>query len=128
MYAQLIEGGTTPERRAEMDRIVTDEMIPALAAEPGFAGALNLVDRDSGNAMMIVLWETEAQARRAARRVRHRVPEGARRRRRDLHRHAPADLGLGGQRAHLTSRGGPPSGCPPRSARQTCSGVSGSSR
>jgi len=65
MYAQLIEGGTTPERRAEMDRIVTDEMVPALKDEPGFAGALNLVDRDSGNAMMIVLWESEPQARRA---------------------------------------------------------------
>jgi hypothetical protein len=65
MYAQLVEGGTTPDRRTEMDRIVTDEMIPALKAEPGFSGALNIVDRSSGNAMMLVLWETEAQARRA---------------------------------------------------------------
>ena len=65
MYAQLIQGGTTPDRRPEMDRIVTDDMVPALHEEPGFAGALNLVDRDSGNALMIVLWETEAQARRA---------------------------------------------------------------
>ena len=47
-----------------MDRLVTDELVPALQAEPGFAGALNLVDRDSGNAMMIVLWDSEAQARR----------------------------------------------------------------
>jgi hypothetical protein len=47
-----------------MDRIVTDEMIPGLRDEPGFAGALNVVDRASGDAMMIVLWETEAQARR----------------------------------------------------------------
>jgi hypothetical protein len=65
MYAQLIEGGTTPERRAEMDRIVTGEMVPALKDEPGFAGALNLVDRDNGDAMMIILWESEPQARRA---------------------------------------------------------------
>ena len=65
MYAQLIEGGTTPDRRAEMDRIVTDEMVPALAAERGFAGALNLVDRDSGDAIMIILWDSEPQARRA---------------------------------------------------------------
>ena len=64
MYAQLVEGGTTPARRAEMDQIVTDEMVPALEAEPGFAGALNLVDRESGDAMMIILWETESQARR----------------------------------------------------------------
>jgi hypothetical protein len=65
MYAQVIEGGTTPAHRDAMDRIVTDELIPALDAEPGFSGALNIVDRESGNAMMIVLWQTEAQARRA---------------------------------------------------------------
>ena len=65
MYAQLIEGGTTPARRTDMDRIVTDEMVPALEAEPGYAGALNLVDRDSGDALMVILWETEIQARRA---------------------------------------------------------------
>ena len=65
MYAQLIEGGTTPDKRDVMDRIVTTEMLPALEAEPGYAGALNVVDRESGNAMMLVLWETEAQARRA---------------------------------------------------------------
>jgi hypothetical protein len=64
MYAQLIEGGTTPERRSAMDRIVTDAMVPALQGEPGFAGALNLVDRDSGDALMIILWDDEAQARR----------------------------------------------------------------
>jgi hypothetical protein len=64
MYAQLIEGGTTPQRRTEMDRIVTGAMIPALQAEPGYAGALNLIDRETGNAQMIVLWDTEGQARR----------------------------------------------------------------
>jgi hypothetical protein len=65
MYAQLVQGGTTPDKRKEMDRIVTEELVPALHEEPGFAGALNLVDRTSGNALMIILWETEAQARRA---------------------------------------------------------------
>jgi len=64
MYAQLIQGGTTPEKRAEMDKIVTDELIPALHEEPGFSGALNLVDRESGNALMLVLWETAEQAAR----------------------------------------------------------------
>jgi hypothetical protein len=64
MYAQLVQGGTTPDKRGEMDRIVTDDLIPALQEEPGFAGALNLVDRESGNAMMIILWETAEQAER----------------------------------------------------------------
>jgi hypothetical protein len=64
MYAQLVQGGTTPDQRAVMDRIVTDEMIPALHEEPGFGGALNLVDRESGEALMIILCETADQARR----------------------------------------------------------------
>jgi hypothetical protein len=64
MYAQVIQGGAAPEQREAMDAIVHEQMIPALGDEPGFTGALNLVDRDSGNAMMIVLWETEDQARR----------------------------------------------------------------
>ena len=64
MYAQLVQGGTTPDKRTEMDRIVTDEMLPALEDEPGYAGALNLVDRDTGNALMVILWETADQANR----------------------------------------------------------------
>jgi hypothetical protein len=65
MYAQLVQGGTTPDRRSEMDRIVTDELVPALHDEPGFAGALNLVDRETGNALMLILWETADQANRS---------------------------------------------------------------
>jgi hypothetical protein len=64
MYAQFVQGGAAPGRRAEMDQVVTDEMIPALRDEPGFGGALNLVDRQSGDALMIVLWETVEQAAR----------------------------------------------------------------
>ena len=65
MYAQLVQGGTTPDKRREMDRIVTDELVPALHDEPGFAGALNLVDRETGNALMLILWETADQANRS---------------------------------------------------------------
>ena len=64
MYAQVVQGGTTLEHRAEMDRIVLEQMIPALQSEPGFSGATNLVDRENGNGMMIVLWKSEEQARR----------------------------------------------------------------
>ena len=65
MYAQLVQGGTTPDKRSEMDRIVTDELVPALHDEPGFAGALNLVDSETGNALMLILWETADQANRS---------------------------------------------------------------
>ena len=33
MYAQLIEGGATPDRRPQMDQLVTGQMLPALQAE-----------------------------------------------------------------------------------------------
>ena len=64
MYAQVVQGGAAPEHREQMDSVVVDELIPALAQEPGYAGAVNLVDRETGQAMMIVLWESEDQARR----------------------------------------------------------------
>jgi hypothetical protein len=37
-----------------MHRIVTDELIPVLHEEPGFAGALNLVDRQTGDAILAI--------------------------------------------------------------------------
>jgi hypothetical protein len=64
MYAQVVQGGTTLAKRAEMDRIVNEDLIPALKQEPGFRDALNLVDRETGNGMMIILWETKEQAER----------------------------------------------------------------
>jgi hypothetical protein len=64
MYAQVVQGGTTLAKRAEMDRIVNEDLIPALQQEPGFRDALNLVDRETGNGMMIMLWETKEQAER----------------------------------------------------------------
>jgi hypothetical protein len=45
-----------------MDRIVHEEMLPALEQEPGYAGAYNLVDRESGNALMLMFWETREHA------------------------------------------------------------------
>lgn len=41
MYAQVVQGGTTLAKRAEMDRIVIEDMIPALQQEPGFRDAMN---------------------------------------------------------------------------------------
>ena len=50
MYAQLIEGGTTPDRRHRWT-VSSPSDDPRAAVEPGYAGALNLVDRDSANAI-----------------------------------------------------------------------------
>jgi len=67
MYAQLVQGGAAPQNREEMDEIVVQELLPALHEEPGFAGALNLIDRETGHALMLMLWESEDQARRPLR-------------------------------------------------------------
>jgi hypothetical protein len=47
-----------------MHRLVADELIPALHDEPGFAGALSLVNPVDGEALMIVLWQSAEQAQR----------------------------------------------------------------
>jgi hypothetical protein len=75
MYAQLVQGSTTPDQRAEMDRIVSDDLIPALRDEPGFVGTLNLVDRSTGDALMIVLWDSIEHARRPIRQYGRRFVE-----------------------------------------------------
>jgi hypothetical protein len=66
MYAQLVQSRTAPGERAERDRIISESLIPALHEEPGFAGTLSLVDRGSGEGMMIVFWDTVEQARTPA--------------------------------------------------------------
>jgi hypothetical protein len=64
VHAQVIRHETKDETRAAMERIVCRELIPALRAEPGFAGAMSLGDPQTGEAMTIVLWKTPEQARR----------------------------------------------------------------
>jgi hypothetical protein len=65
MYAQLVHCGTTPERRAEMDRLIRDRLMPALASDPAFAGTLNLAHPTDGEAMLIVLWISAEQQERS---------------------------------------------------------------
>ena len=64
MHAKVIRHETGGETRAAMERIVCRELIPALRAEPGFAGAMSLLDPQTGEAMTIVLWKSPEHARR----------------------------------------------------------------
>jgi hypothetical protein len=66
MYAQVLTETTTPERCGELDAAIRDRLVPSLRVADGFCGALHLVSRADGEAMLIVLWETEEQAARAA--------------------------------------------------------------
>ena len=66
MYAQVLTEGATPERCRELDGAIRDRLLPSLRVQEGFCGALHLVSPSSGRGMLIVLWETEEQATRAA--------------------------------------------------------------
>jgi hypothetical protein len=62
MYAHIIESQLMPERLGELDRLVRCELLlPALRAESGFCGAVSLVERERGAALLVLLWETEEE-------------------------------------------------------------------
>ena len=64
MYAQVIETSVPPEQLALLERVVRSKLLPALREEPDFSGAMSLVDRDRGATLLVLLWETPADAAR----------------------------------------------------------------
>ena len=61
VYAQIIEGRLAPERLDDLERLVRD-LLPTLRAALGFCGAVSLVERELGAALLVLLWETEEEA------------------------------------------------------------------
>jgi hypothetical protein len=66
MYAQLIRGSWVQGRLDELDAAIRAELLPALRDELGFSGALSLVETRTKCILLIVFWETEAEAARPA--------------------------------------------------------------
>ena len=64
MYAAVMEMTLAPERLGELERLVRFQLLPALRREPGFSGATNLVALERGRALLVLFWETEAEALR----------------------------------------------------------------
>ena len=60
MYARVTSIQLTPDQINTSGRAMPDDMRQALAREPGFLGSMTLLDRQSGKAMTIGLWESEA--------------------------------------------------------------------
>ena len=63
-HGHPIDHGASVSVYLDDNRIVTDELLPALEAEPGYAGAIRLANPTSGDGVMIVLWQTAEQAHR----------------------------------------------------------------
>ena len=67
MHARLSRfAGLDPERIEETTRQFEDESLEALAQQPGFRGITVAVNRRSGKAVTLTLWETEADLRQSA--------------------------------------------------------------
>ncbi len=60
MYARVNYRQLLPDRFDEAIRIYRDSVVPRHIGAQGFKGALVLTDRDTGKAIAISLWETEA--------------------------------------------------------------------
>jgi hypothetical protein len=61
VYAQVFElpGAGQSER---LNRSINGELLPALRSAEGFSGALSLVQRERGEMLLVVFWETESDA------------------------------------------------------------------
>ena len=59
MFARVATTQSQPERLEEIMRRLRDQTVPVLQAQKGFRGCYGMVDRESGKAVAISLWETE---------------------------------------------------------------------
>jgi hypothetical protein len=64
MFAQLIKARVDRGRIEMLEQAVRAELMPALRNEPGYCGAMSLSNRARAETLLLLLWETEEQARR----------------------------------------------------------------
>lgn len=60
MHARVITAHSTPSRVEQSATIYESSVIPEVQKFKGFKSALLLIDPDTGRAMSVVLWDTEA--------------------------------------------------------------------
>ncbi len=59
MLARLHTIDATPEQYEEGLRIVKEDLLPWARESSGYCGAIGLVDRESGKALLLTLWSDE---------------------------------------------------------------------
>jgi heme-degrading monooxygenase HmoA len=60
MYARAVNVEFQSGKVEEANRIVKESIVPVLQKQKGFKGQLLLTQRDTGKAISINMWETEA--------------------------------------------------------------------
>src|SRR4051812_4812192 len=63
MHAQVIEIRLEPAQLEVVERLIRRELVPALREQWGFCGALHLTAQERSEALLVVLWETEDDAK-----------------------------------------------------------------
>lgn len=60
MFARCVTMQGHPETMDQAQKIFADSVIPAARQQPGFQGALFLIDPATGKGMSVTMWATEA--------------------------------------------------------------------
>ena len=78
MFSRVNFLKTTPDRIADVARVVRDVVHPGIRDETGYVGYIVLADRQTGKALGVTLWESEAAREGSdakARQIRPRVEQ-----------------------------------------------------
>jgi hypothetical protein len=62
MYVRITRGRFNPSTEADIQRLVEEQVIPAMQKLPGFQRYLGGVNRSMGMLTAVSLWDTEDQA------------------------------------------------------------------
>jgi len=76
MFSRVNVLQTEPDRIADVARVVRDVVHPGIRGEAGYVGYIVLGDRETGRALGVTLWESEAARELSdakARQIRPRV-------------------------------------------------------
>ena len=59
MYARVTTSQVDPSKAEEVEAIMQDIVLPTLRQQKGFKNYISFVDRASGKAITVTVWETE---------------------------------------------------------------------
>ena len=73
MYARVTRVQTKTDEIDEVDRTAEEKVLPDLEKDPGFKGVYVLGDRQSGDTLIITMWETQEAEEASREKVRERL-------------------------------------------------------